>query len=116
MIATDWSAAGCVCPYVGDVMPTYEYMCKKCGPFTHLRPMAECDLPSACPECGARSPRVILTAPGCLTMSPEERQQGVKYERIIERYDGHEPPPYVRPPRSSKKAPRSPRRRASRPA
>jgi hypothetical protein len=58
--------------------------------------MAECELPYACPECGARSPRVILTAPGCLTMSPEERQQGVKYERIIERYDGHEPPPYVR--------------------
>ena len=44
-------------------MPTYEYMCKKCGPFTQLRTMAECDLPSACPECGARSPRVILTAP-----------------------------------------------------
>ncbi|HEY7230780.1 MAG TPA: FmdB family zinc ribbon protein, partial [Pseudolabrys sp.] len=32
-------------------MPTYEYMCKKCGPFTRLRAMAECDLPSACPEC-----------------------------------------------------------------
>jgi putative FmdB family regulatory protein len=92
-------------------MPTYEYMCKKCGPFTQLRPMAECDLPSACPECGARSPRVILTAPGCLTMSAAERQQGVKYERIIERYEGHEPPPYVRPPGSSKKASRSPRGR-----
>ena len=37
-------------------MPTYEYMCKKCGPFTQLRAMAECDLPSACPECRARSP------------------------------------------------------------
>jgi putative FmdB family regulatory protein len=79
-------------------MPTYEYMCKKCGPFTQLRPMAECDLPSACPECGARSPRVMLTAPGCLTMSSAERQQGVKYERILERYDGHEPPSYLRPP------------------
>jgi putative FmdB family regulatory protein len=39
-------------------MPTYEYMCKKCGPFTQLRAMAECELPSACPECGARAPRV----------------------------------------------------------
>jgi putative FmdB family regulatory protein len=96
-------------------MPTYEYMCKKCGPFTQLRPMAECELPSTCPKCRARSPRVMLTAPGCLTMSPEERQQGVKYERIIERYDGHEPPPYVRPPRSSKKAPRA-KPRTSRPA
>jgi len=96
-------------------MPTYEYMCKKCGPFTQLRPMAECELPSACPECGARSPRVLLTAPGCLSMSAESRQAGVKYERIIERYDGHEPPPYVRPPGSSKK-PKRAKPRASRPA
>ena len=115
IIATYWSAAGCVLPGCRWSMPTYEYMCKKCGPFTQLRPMAECDLPSACPECHARSPRVILTAPGCLTMSPEERQQGVKYERIIERYDGHEPPPYLRPPGSSKKARRA-KARASRPA
>src|SRR5437762_12889995 len=65
IIATDWSAAGCVLPGCRWSMPTYEYMCKKCGPFTQFRAMAECDLPSACPECGARSPRVILTAPGC---------------------------------------------------
>ena len=96
-------------------MPTYEYMCKKCGPFTQLRPMAECDLPSNCPECRARSPRVMLTAPGCLSLSPKERQEGVKYERIIERYDGHEPPPYIRPPGSAKKVKRA-KPRASRPA
>jgi putative FmdB family regulatory protein len=65
-------------------MPTYEYMCKKCGPFTQLRAMAECELPSACPECGARAPRVLLTAPGCLTMSAETRQAGAKYERITD--------------------------------
>jgi putative FmdB family regulatory protein len=77
-------------------MPTYEYMCKKCGPFTKLRPMAECELPSACPECGARAPRVLLTAPSCLSMSAETRQAGAKYERSI---DGlHEPPPYLRDP------------------
>ena len=115
MIATDWSAAGCVLPGCRWSMPTYEYMCKKCGPFTQLRAMAECDLPSACPECGARSPRVILTAPGCLTMSAEDRQAGVKYERITERLDGHDPPPYLRPPGSSKKARRA-KARASRPA
>ena len=91
-------------------MPTYEYMCKKCGPFTQFRAMAECDLPSACPECGARSPRVLLTAPGCLTMSPEVRQAGAKYER---KHDGlHDVPPY-RPP--SEKARRA-KARASRPA
>ena len=65
-------------------MPTYEYMCKKCGPFRQLRPMAECELPSACPECGTRAPRVLLTAPGCLTMSAEARQAGAKYERITD--------------------------------
>ena len=65
-------------------MPTYEYMCKKCGPFTQLRAMAECELPSACPECGARAPRVLLTAPGCLTMSAEGRQANAKFERGFE--------------------------------
>ena len=77
-------------------MPTYEYMCEMCGPFTQLRPMAECELPSACPECGTRAPRVLLTAPGCLTMSAEARQAGAKYERNT---DGlHDPPPYLRDP------------------
>ena len=36
-------------------MPTYEYMCKKCGPFTQLRPMAECELPSVN---GYQDPRI----------------------------------------------------------
>ena len=73
-------------------MPTYEYMCKKCGPFTQLRAMAECELPSACPKWRAHAPRVLLTARGCLTMSAEARQVGAKYERIT---DGlHDPPPY----------------------
>jgi putative FmdB family regulatory protein len=77
-------------------MPTYEYMCKKCGPFTQMRPMAECDLPSACPECGARAPRAFLTAPACMSMSAEARQADAKYERSI---DGlHDPPPYLRDP------------------
>lgn len=94
-------------------MPTYEYMCKKCGPFTQQRPMAECELPSACPECGARAPRVLLTAPGCLTLSAEGRKAGAKYERLT---DGlHDPPPYLRKPGSSKKA-RPAKARPSRPA
>jgi putative FmdB family regulatory protein len=98
-------------------MPTYEYMCKKCGPFTRLRTMAECELPSACPECGARAPRVLLTAPSCLTASAETRRAGAKYERIT---DGlHEPPPYLRDPAGlAKKLKRAQkvRARASRPA
>jgi putative FmdB family regulatory protein len=27
-------------------MPVYEYLCDDCGPFTDIRPMAECELPS----------------------------------------------------------------------
>jgi putative FmdB family regulatory protein len=91
-------------------MPTYEYMCKKCGPFTEMRPMAECDLPSDCPECGASAPRVLLTAPGCLSMSAEARQAGAKYERST---DGlHDPPPYLRdrlrPHRDRRRGPATP--------
>ena len=32
-------------------MPVYEYLCNDCGPFTDMRPMAECDLPQDCPQC-----------------------------------------------------------------
>ena len=82
-------------------MPTYEYMCDECGPFTEMRPMAECELPSNCPECGASSPRVILTAPRCLSMSPEARKAGAKYEKST---DGlHEPLPYLKDPEIYKK-------------
>src|SRR5215813_5725775 len=70
----DWSAAGCVSAGGRWSMPTYEYMCKKCGPFTQLRPMAECELPSACPECGTRAPRVLLTAPGRRKVRAQHRR------------------------------------------
>ena len=49
-------------------MPVYEYLCKNCGPFIRTRAMAEYELPSDCPQCGARAPRVLLTAPQCLDM------------------------------------------------
>jgi putative FmdB family regulatory protein len=44
-------------------MPVYDYECEGCGPFTWMRPMAECDLPAACPRCGSDAPRAFLTAP-----------------------------------------------------
>jgi hypothetical protein len=60
------------------------------------------------------APRVLLTAPGCLTMSAEARQAGAKYERST---DGlHDPPPYLRDPGWYKKARRAAKARASRPA
>jgi putative FmdB family regulatory protein len=43
-------------------MPTYDYECSDCGPFTEVRPMAEFDRPFPCPDCEQPAPR-LLTAP-----------------------------------------------------
>jgi putative FmdB family regulatory protein len=43
-------------------MPTYDYECADCGPFSEVRPMAEYDHPQPCPDCGQGAPR-LLTAP-----------------------------------------------------
>jgi putative FmdB family regulatory protein len=43
-------------------MPTYEYECADCGPFTEVHPMAEFDRPQPCPDCTTLAPR-LLTAP-----------------------------------------------------
>jgi putative FmdB family regulatory protein len=43
-------------------MPTYDYECEDCGPFTEVRPMVEYDRPQPCPDCGQEAPR-LLTAP-----------------------------------------------------
>ena len=44
-------------------MPVYDYECESCGPFTFMRPMAQCDRPARCPQCGGKAPRAFLTAP-----------------------------------------------------
>jgi putative FmdB family regulatory protein len=43
-------------------MPTYDYECADCGPFSEIRPMAEFEMPQPCPDCGQEAPR-LLTAP-----------------------------------------------------
>jgi putative FmdB family regulatory protein len=43
-------------------MPTYDYECPDCGPFSDVRPMAEFDRPQPCPDCAQPAPR-LLTAP-----------------------------------------------------
>jgi putative FmdB family regulatory protein len=43
-------------------MPTYEYECETCGPFSEAHPMAEFALPQRCPDCGDMAPR-MLTLP-----------------------------------------------------
>ena len=44
-------------------MPTYDYSCATCGPFSEVRPMAEFARPQPCPTCGASAPRAVLSAP-----------------------------------------------------
>jgi putative FmdB family regulatory protein len=40
-------------------MPTYDYDCGRCGQFSESHPMAEFDLPQACPSCGDAAPRAL---------------------------------------------------------
>jgi putative FmdB family regulatory protein len=44
-------------------MPVYDYECEACGPFTFMRPMAQCDRPTRCPHCGGKAPRAFLNVP-----------------------------------------------------
>ena len=55
-------------------MPVYEYLCHDCGPFTDMRPKAECDAPQDCPQCQGESPRVILTAPNFFCLPAATRK------------------------------------------
>lgn len=60
-------------------MPTYEYACASCGPFTAVRPLAEFRDPQPCPQCAASAPRVTLTVPafrGMLTGTGSESEPG----------------------------------------
>jgi len=57
-------------------MPVYEYLCDDCGPFTDMRPMAECDA-----RCESVSLRVILTAPNFFCMPSDKRKAYATNER-----------------------------------
>jgi putative FmdB family regulatory protein len=62
-------------------MPVYDYVCNDCGPFTDMRPMAECDAPQDCPKCESASPRAILRAPNFFCMPAERRKAHATNER-----------------------------------
>ena len=62
-------------------MPVYDYLCSRCGPFTEMRPMADCDLPHECPGCRLPAPRAFLTAPYLAAMSGERRLAHATNER-----------------------------------
>ena len=48
-------------------MPTYNYACAQCGPFTARKPIAEFDQPAPCPVCGQASGRT-LSVPDALSL------------------------------------------------
>jgi putative FmdB family regulatory protein len=60
-------------------MPVYDYLCADCGPFTDMRPMAECDLPRGCPDCGSEAPRAFLNAPQITSKSTSKRGTNAFY-------------------------------------
>jgi putative FmdB family regulatory protein len=62
-------------------MPVYEYLCDDCGPFTDMRPMAECAAPQDCPQCEISAPRVILTAPNFFCMPSDKKKAHAINER-----------------------------------
>ena len=62
-------------------MPIYDYLCVRCGPFTDMRPMADCDRPNGCPNCGRKAERAYLTAPYCAAMPAESRLAHATNER-----------------------------------
>lgn len=62
-------------------MPLYDYECSGCGPFTVLRPMAECEAPHDCPGCGGAAPRAYLAAPRLGLMDSGRRRAHAVNER-----------------------------------
>lgn len=58
-------------------MPTYEYECPDCGPFSEVRPMAEYDRPQPCPDCSAPAPR-LLTVPALGGAAAEDTGAGLQ--------------------------------------
>lgn len=79
-------------------MPTYGYLCQRCGPFEAFRSMDRYADPLECPGCGASAPRAMLTAPGLAMMDSASRTAQQTNERskyapllstLAERKAGH---------------------------
>ena len=56
-------------------MPVYEYLCNDCGPFTDMRPMAECDAPQDCPQCEVRSAARHPDGAGLSSACPSDKRK-----------------------------------------
>jgi putative FmdB family regulatory protein len=61
-------------------MPFYDYVCDECGEFSLSRTVADRDLPALCPECQARSARVV-SAPNLSLMPAGRRQAFARNEK-----------------------------------
>ena len=62
-------------------MPTYEYHCPECGPFSAFRPMAEYQSPQPCESCGVPAPRAALSVPFFAGMDAGRRTAMATNER-----------------------------------
>lgn len=66
-------------------MPTYDYLCRRCGPFEARRPMSESQAATACRDCGSPSSR-LPSAPLLNLMSSNNRYAETRNEK-----SAHEP-------------------------
>ena len=55
-------------------MPVYDYRCLKHGIFYELATFSDSAKPSACPECGELSARIILVSPEILKMDAKKKK------------------------------------------
>jgi putative FmdB family regulatory protein len=55
-------------------MPTYDYACPACGGFDAFRTLAQRNEPLPCPDCGAASVRVFVSAPRLACVSGDTRR------------------------------------------
>ena len=62
-------------------MPTYDYACGGCGGFDAFRSLADRNEPAVCPDCGAASPRVFVSAPRLGLMDGSTRSAMATNER-----------------------------------
>jgi putative FmdB family regulatory protein len=75
-------------------MPTYDYACPSCGGFDAFRPLSARNEPAACPDCGAASPRMFVTAPRLALMDGGTRSAMSTNERA--RHEPQRSGDYVR--------------------
>ncbi len=72
-------------------MPTYEFLCRECGPFEQQRSFTEANDPLACPSCGLAARRVYHM--------PATRKVSTAFSHAMNRVEksAHEPEIVRRP-------------------